>query len=151
MLIGTLGGRLVGIAGAVVAFALANWYFADPIHTFTIANERDAIALAVFLAVATVVSVLVERAARRSADAARARREAEALATMAGLLVGADDPLPDLLGVLATTFDLDGVAVVRGTSEGWVVGGERGVVTAGGPRRGHRRPRGGRGPPARAS
>jgi two-component system sensor histidine kinase KdpD len=121
VLIGTLGGRLVGIAGAVVAFGLANWYFADPIHTFTVASERDAIGLAVFLAVATVVSVLVERAARRSTDAARARREAEALATTAGLLVRVDDPLPDLLGVLVSTFDLEGVAVVRGTPSGWVV------------------------------
>jgi two-component system sensor histidine kinase KdpD len=121
VLIGALGGRLVGIAGAVLAFFLTNWFFADPVHTFAIANERDAIALSVFLAVAAVVSVLVERVARRSADAARARREAEALATMAGLLVRVDDPLPDLLGVLVATFDLDGVAVVRATADGWVV------------------------------
>jgi two-component system sensor histidine kinase KdpD len=121
VLIGTLGGRLVGIVGALFAFGLANWFFADPVHTFTIANERDAISLVVFLVVATVVSVLVERVARRSTDAARARREAEALATMAGMLVRVDDPLPDLLSVLVSTFDLDGAAVVRATADGWVV------------------------------
>jgi two-component system sensor histidine kinase KdpD len=119
--IGTIGGRVVAIAGAVVAFALANWFFTEPFHTFTIADERDFIGVFVFLAVATVVSVLVERTARRSAEAARSRREAEALATMAGLLLRDDDPLPDLLAVLRATFDLDGVAVVRPGAAGWTV------------------------------
>jgi two-component system sensor histidine kinase KdpD len=133
VLIGTLGGRLVGVAGALLAFGLANFYFAEPLHSFAIGNEREAVALFVFLTVAAVVSVLVERTARRSAEAAHARREAEALATMAGLLLRDDDPLPDLLGVLVTTFALDGVAVARAGTDGWVVEARAGSQPPEGP------------------
>ena len=125
--IGTLGGVWVAMVAALAAFLLLNWFFADPIHTFTISNERDAIALVAFLLVASVVSVLVERAARRSADARRARREAEALASMAGLLLRDDDPLPDLVTVLVATFDLEGASVLR--AEG-APAGRRWVVEA---------------------
>ncbi len=111
--IGALGGLWVAALAALLAFGLLNWFFADPIHTFTIHNERDAIALVAFLVVAAVVSTLVEQAARRSADAARARSEAETLATMAGLLLRDDDPLGDLVAVLASAFELDGVSVLR--------------------------------------
>ena len=111
--IGAVGGVWVSAVAAISGFLLLNWFFADPIHTFTIANERDAIALVAFLIVAAVVSTLVERAARRSADATRARSEAETLAAMAGLLLREDDPLAELVAVLASAFELEGVSVLR--------------------------------------
>jgi two-component system sensor histidine kinase KdpD len=132
--IGAIGGAWVAALAAVSAFLLLNWFFADPIHTFTIANERDAIALVAFLVVAGVVSFLVERAARRSSDAARARSEAETLATMAGLLLRDDDPLADLVAVLASTFGLEGVSVLRADgSGGWVVEAGAGAAPPGTP------------------
>lgn len=117
--IGAVGGAWVAAAAAVAGFLLLNWFFADPIHTFTLANERDAIALVAFLLVAGVVSFLVERAARRAADAARARSEAETLATMAGLLLREDDPLGDLVAVLQSAFGLGGVSVLRAVDGRW--------------------------------
>jgi two-component system sensor histidine kinase KdpD len=117
--IGAVGGAAVAIVAAVAAFLFLNWFFADPVHTFTIANERDAIALIVFLLVAAVVSLLVERAARRSADARKARGEAEVLAGMAGILLRDDDPLTDIVGVLASTFALEGVSVLRSEAGAW--------------------------------
>jgi two-component system sensor histidine kinase KdpD len=113
VIIGTIGGRVVAIGGAIAAVSLANFFFTEPFGTFQIAHERDVIGAFVFLAVAVLVSILVERTARRSAEGARSRRQADALATMAGLLVHDDDPLPDLLAVLRSTFDLEGVAVLR--------------------------------------
>jgi two-component system sensor histidine kinase KdpD len=117
VIVGAVGGAWVAAFAAVTGFLLLNWFFADPIHTFTITNERDATALAVFLLVAAVVSGLVERAARRSADAARARSEAQALASMAGALLREDDPVPDLVGNLVTTFGLDGAAVLEDSDD----------------------------------
>jgi two-component system sensor histidine kinase KdpD len=125
--IAVTGGRTIGIAGAVAGFLLLNWFFAPPVHTLTLANERDAIAVVAFLTVGSVVSVLVERTARRSVDAARARREAEALVTMAAVLLREDDPLPDLLAVLVATFALEGVALLEPAGPGWV------SLVAGGP------------------
>ena len=58
-----------------------------------------------FLVVAALVSALVTQVSRRSADALRARAEAEALARVAGGLVGDDDAVAEMVGHLRTTFD----------------------------------------------
>ena len=72
---------------SVAAFLLANFYFIAPLHEFTIHEGKDVIALIVFLLVAGVVSGFVQFAARRSAEAARARAEAETLARLGGQLM----------------------------------------------------------------
>ena len=117
----TVGGIWPAALSAVAAFALLNWFFAEPIHTFTIRNERDIAALGAFLAVAGVVSALVDLAARRTVEARRARGEAEALAGMAGSLLRKGDPIPDLLGNLVSLFRLEHAAVVRTGPEPEVV------------------------------
>ncbi|MGH9101545.1 MAG: ATP-binding protein [Acidimicrobiales bacterium] len=118
--VAAVGGAQPAAFAAVVGFLLSNWFFAPPIHTFTIADPRDFSALMAFLVVAGVVSVLVDRSARRSADAGRARVEASALAAMAGSLLRGGDPLPELVANLEATFELDGVAVLVRQGEGWV-------------------------------
>ena len=65
------------------------------------------------MVVAGVVSTLVDVAARRAAEANRARSEAEALAGMAGSLLRKGDPIPELLANLVALFRLDHAAVVR--------------------------------------
>ena len=52
----TVGGIWPAAFAAVAGFGLLNWFFAEPIHTFTIRNERDLAAVAAFLVVAAVVS-----------------------------------------------------------------------------------------------
>ena len=76
-------------------------------------------ALVVFLCVAATVSGYVHVAARRAADAARAGAEADSLVAMAATL-GAADPLPALVSQLVDTFELDGAAVLRPDTGGWV-------------------------------
>ena len=71
--------------------------------------------------VAGVVSTLVDVAARRAAEANRARSEAEALAGMAGSLLRKGDPIPELLANLVALFRLDHAAVVRTDPEPEVV------------------------------
>ena len=111
-----VGGVWPALATAVVGFLLVNWYFTPPIHTFTIAEGENLLALSVFLAVAAVVSAFVSLAARRAADGARDRAEAEALAQLAGTT-----PVPDLLDSLRRVLGLDAVAVFRRTPGGWAV------------------------------
>src|SRR4029453_6233803 len=80
VLVSVVGGFVPAAAAAVAAFLLANWYFTPPFHHFRIAKQADGLALVVFIAVAGGVSGVVDRAARRTAEATRARAEAEALA-----------------------------------------------------------------------
>ncbi len=100
---------------------LLNWYFAPPIHTFTISNSRDVLALVTFLVVAGVISALVDLATRRREEAVRARAEARSLAAMAGTVLQDPEPLPKLTQELATSFQLDGVAVFVPSGDGWQV------------------------------
>jgi len=115
------GGLLPALGASVAAFLLANWFFIPPIHEFTIHEGRDLIALIVFLVVALVVSALVNAAGRRSAEAARARAEAETLARLGGQLMAEEDPLPVLISTLRTAFGLGAIAVLQRSGDGWRV------------------------------
>jgi two-component system sensor histidine kinase KdpD len=114
VLAATAGGFWPAAAAALAGFVLLNFYFADPVHTFTISNDHDLVALIVFLLVAGVTSFLVDLAARRDAEAARARSAAEALAGMAGSLLREGDPLPQLLDKIVRLFGLAGACVMSG-------------------------------------
>ena len=104
---------------ALAGFLLSNYYFAPPIHTFTIADTRDILALVMFLVTAGVVSVLVDLSARRTAAAIQARTDAQTLARVAGRMVAPEgNPLPALLEELQTAFRLDAAAVLRRQPEG---------------------------------
>jgi two-component system sensor histidine kinase KdpD len=116
--IGAVGGILPGLAAAVAGFLLANYYFTHPLHTFTIAEGENLLALIVFVVVSAVVSGLVDLAARRAMEARRLRAEAETLARLAAD-VGTDDPLPALVGSLRTAFSLDAVALMNSDNGHW--------------------------------
>ena len=119
--IAAVGGVWPALGASVAAFLLANWYFTPPLHQWTIHEGKDLISLVVFLLVAGVVSALVHTAARRSAEAARARAEAETLALLGGQLMAEEDPLPVLIGTLRTAFGLGAIAVLQRSGDSWVV------------------------------
>ena len=119
VVVAAIGGAWVAGLTAVAAFLLVNWFLTPPIHTFTISEGQNVLALIVFLVVAAVVSALVTVAARRSIEAARARSEASTLVRLAGALLGEEDPLPTILRQVLTTFGLDAVAVLRRDGDGW--------------------------------
>jgi two-component system sensor histidine kinase KdpD len=120
--IATVGGIWPAVAGAIAASLLINYFFTPPIYTWTIAEAENLLALLVFILVAVVVSVLVDRAARSRTEARRGRAEAEALARLAGWLVADDDPLPTLVDQLCPTFGLEAAAVLTPAGEeGWRV------------------------------
>ena len=88
-----LGGFWPAVLAAVAASLLLNWYFTEPIHTFTIAQPKEMLALLLFVTVAVAVSSVVHLAARHAVQAARAREEAASLLELAQtVLGGADSP-----------------------------------------------------------
>jgi K+-sensing histidine kinase KdpD len=108
VVVSVLGGMAPGLATAVAGFLLANFFFTTPLRTFAVEGRDPVIALLVFLAVAAVVSVLVEVAARQRGRAARADAEAAVLGEVAA------EPLAgrsshDVLAELARTFSLTSV------------------------------------------
>jgi two-component system sensor histidine kinase KdpD len=112
--VAAIGGVWPGVLAGAAGFLLSNYYFAPPVHTFTIADARDVLALLMFLVTAGVVSVLVDLAARRTAAAVQARADARMLARVAGRLVSPEgNPLPGLLDELLVAFRLTSAAVLR--------------------------------------
>jgi two-component system, OmpR family, sensor histidine kinase KdpD len=113
VVITAIGGAWVASAAAIAAFLTVNWFLTPPIHTWTISDGQNVLALVVFLVVAGVVSGLVTAAARRAIEAARARSEAGSLVRLAAALLAEDDPLPSIMQQLISTFALRSVAVLR--------------------------------------
>lgn len=119
VVVATIGGLPPAAVSAVASSLLLNWYFTDPVGTLTIAEPENLLALVVFVLVAGLVGSLVSRAARRSAEAARARGDAESLAAMAALTSTTDDPLPLMVGQIRSALGAAGIAVHRRVNGGW--------------------------------
>ncbi|WP_018350368.1 DUF4118 domain-containing protein [Longispora albida] len=111
--IALVGGLWPALAAAVVASALLNWFFTPPVHRWTIYDRENLLAIAVFLVVAVAVAAAVELSARRTAEAARSRAEAQTLSTVAGSVLRGARPLTALLEQLTETFALDGVTLLE--------------------------------------
>ena len=92
-----VGGFWPGVLAAVAACLLLNWYFTEPLHTFTIAEPRNLLALVLFVTVAVAVSSVVHLAARREADASRSSRETQSLLSLAQTVLGGADTPGDVL------------------------------------------------------
>ena len=69
-----------GASSAVTGSLLINYFFTPPLHTLSVKDPNNALALVVFVAVALLVSSAVDLAARRTQEAARVAAEKEALA-----------------------------------------------------------------------
>jgi two-component system, OmpR family, sensor histidine kinase KdpD len=108
-----VGGFYPALAAAVAGSLLLNYYFVPPLHTLTIAQPANIVAVAIFLLTAVLVSQVVDVAAKRSAQAARATAEAETLSTFAGSLLRGEQSLPALLERVRETFAMRSVSLVR--------------------------------------
>lgn len=111
--VATVGGLAPALVCAVASSLLLNFFFTDPIHTLTISEPENVLALVVFVAVAGIVGSLVSRAARRTAEAARARSDAASLAAMAALTAGVGDQLPLMVGQVRAALGAAGAAVLH--------------------------------------
>jgi two-component system sensor histidine kinase KdpD len=128
-----VGGFYPAFAAAIIASLLLNYYFVAPIHQFTISEPENILALAVFLVIASLVSRVVDLAARRSTEAARSNAEAETISTLAGSLLRGEQALPALLERTRETFAVTSVTLLRRDSDAPAsVGTERRAHSTGG-------------------
>jgi two-component system sensor histidine kinase KdpD len=120
--IALVGGMWVALASAVAAALLINFYFVEPLHTLSVAQPDQAVALVVFVVVAGVVSGAVELASRRAGAAERARAEAEMMSALASPERREQDALRGVLARAREEFGMESVALKRreqGTDQ-WV-------------------------------
>ena len=135
-----VGGFVPAVLEAIAGSLLLNFYFTPPIHKFTIALANNALALGVFVVVGLVGSSIVDDAARRTKQAARASAESALLATTAGSVLRGQQALAAVLDRVKEAFVMDSVTLLergsgragaaRGPAAGWVAvatSGERPV------------------------
>ena len=123
------GGVGPAILVAAVSALTVNWLFVPPVHTFTIQDGDNVVALVVFVVVGVIVSWFVTTAARRANEAAHARSEAETLVRMAAASVSTD-PLNALVEHLRIAFRLDGASVLGRDEAAWRVAAASGAAPA---------------------
>jgi two-component system sensor histidine kinase KdpD len=116
VLVSAVGGLWPALATAIGGSLLVNWYFVPPLYTLTIGSGENILALAVFLAIAVIVSSFVALATRRATEGRRARAEAEALLRLAGA-----SPAATVLESMQRVLGLDGAAVLHRSESGWLV------------------------------
>lgn len=80
-------GAAVSVFMSVLAMLAFNFYFLAPIHTLTIADPQNWVALFAFLFVSVVASQLANRARQTAQDASARRRELERLYTFSQRLL----------------------------------------------------------------
>ncbi|MER6509553.1 ATP-binding protein [Nonomuraea sp. NPDC001636] len=108
-----VGGMWPAITAAVGGSLLLNWFFTAPVGEFTIAAPENLFALVVFVLVAAAVSTIVDIAARRTREAARAGADAELLSTMAGHVLRGEAAVSSLLERMRETFGLTSVTLLE--------------------------------------
>ena len=108
-----VGGLIPAVLEAIAASLLLNFYFTPPIHKFTIAQANNVLALGVFVAVALVVSFIVDDAARRTKQAARASAESELMVTTAGSVLRGQQALAAVLDRTREAFGMESVTLLE--------------------------------------
>src|SRR6201996_4833418 len=121
ILVSLVGGFIPALLEAVAGSLLLNWFFAPPIHQFTIADANNAWAIGVFIIVAVLVSTVVDIAARRTKQAARAGAESELLVTTAGRGLRGQGALAALLERVRESFGMRSVSLLERPGRSWTV------------------------------
>ncbi|OEU90223.1 histidine kinase [Streptomyces abyssalis] len=138
-----LGGLLPAVVSAVVGSLLLNYFFTAPVRTWTVSDPQNILAIVIFVVVGVAVASVVDVAARRTAQAARLRSEAEILSHLAGSVLrhrvspaerafparpGDGTELPVLLEQARETFGMESAALLErgGSRERWRCAGSVG-------------------------
>lgn len=117
-----IGGIWPALFAAVLSGITLNFYFIDPLYTLTINSPTQFVALILYVINAVLVSLVVDRAARRSRAARRAAAESELLATVAGGVLRGGNAIEALLSRTVEAFALDGVRLQSGNESIAMVG-----------------------------
>ncbi|MEV0801340.1 DUF4118 domain-containing protein [Kribbella sp. NPDC050281] len=133
IVVALVGGLWPAMVTAVGGTVVLNYFFTPPTRTFTIAELNNVLALAIFVLVAAMVSSVVDRAARRTRQAARAAAESETLATLAGSVLRGETALPALLERVREAFGMTSACLMERVDDDELTEVWRPIASAGTP------------------
>ncbi|WP_249666330.1 sensor histidine kinase [Nocardioides faecalis] len=121
VLVALVGGLLPALVAALGGFVLLNWFFTPPVNGLRIGDPLNLVALVVFVAVAVGVASVVDRASRRTSDAARARAEAATMASLSRSVLTGQDTAEAVVTRLRETFGQRCASLLTRGPAGWSV------------------------------
>lgn len=124
VVVALVGGIWPAVFAAVLSGLTLDFLFIEPLYTVTIAELDHALALALYVVIAMLVSFVVDQAARRARAARRAIADSELLATVAGSIVRGESAVPALVSRTREAFGLAGVRLVTATGDVLATDGE---------------------------
>jgi two-component system, OmpR family, sensor histidine kinase KdpD len=113
VVVALVGGLWPALLTAIAGTLVLNWFFTPPKRSFTITEPNNALALGIFVLIAALVSSVVDRAARRTRQAARSAAESETLATLAGSVLRGETALPALLERVREAFGMTSACLME--------------------------------------
>ncbi|MBA8925971.1 two-component system sensor histidine kinase KdpD [Kutzneria viridogrisea] len=119
VVVALIGGVGPAVAAAVLSAGLLNFFFTPPLYSLTVAEGENIVTLVAMVVVAVMVALVVDRAARRAEQAARARTEAALLASYARTVLTSPYPLVRLLEKVRENFGLTSVALLEKRHGTW--------------------------------
>ncbi|MCW3492892.1 DUF4118 domain-containing protein [Microbacterium sp. SSM24] len=112
VIVALVGGIWPAVFAAVMSGLTLNYFFVEPFHTVSIADPRNAWALALYVVIAVLVSFIVDRAARAARAARRSAAESELLATVAGSVLRGQSAVPAMVSRTRESLGLAGVRLI---------------------------------------
>jgi two-component system sensor histidine kinase KdpD len=114
----------VAVATSVIAVLAFNFFFLPPVHTLTIAEPQNWVALFAFLAVSLIASQLSATARLRTREALARRDEMARLFDLSRdvmFMTDSQEALSQLARSIGRRFDLEYVAVLLPGADDWIV------------------------------
>ncbi|SDQ60082.1 DUF4118 domain-containing protein [Microbacterium sp. cf332] len=112
VVVALVGGLWPAVFAAVMSGVTLDFFFVAPLYTVTVADPLHTWALVLYVVIALLVSVIVDRAARGTRAARRAAAEAELLAAVAGSVLRGDGSVPALVARAREAFGMSGARLL---------------------------------------
>ena len=114
VVVALIGGFWPALFAAVLSGFTLDFLFIEPLNTIHIHEPRHLLSLLMYVVIATLVSFVVDRAARYTRAARRSAAESELIQTVAGSVLRGDNAIQALVDRTREAFQLPGVRLLRG-------------------------------------
>ena len=112
VVVALVGGAFPSLIAALASGFALDYFFTEPFYTVTVNEPLHLVALLLYLLTAALVSVVVDRAARKTRVARRAAAESGLLQSVAGLVLRGEDAVESLLSRATEAFGLSGARLM---------------------------------------
>lgn len=114
VIVALVGGIWPALFAAVLSGITLDFLFIEPLYTIQIHQPHHLLSLILYVVIASLVSFIVDRAARHTRAARRSAAESDLIQTIAGSVLRGDNAIQALIDRTREAFQLPGVRLMRG-------------------------------------